>query len=52
MQRRHHQRSPAKKDEGTSMFWHIHRDVYSVIVGLLILAGLITWLLVTVNPIR
>lgn len=34
------------------MFRHIHRDVYSVIIGLLILAGLITWLLTTVNPIQ
>jgi hypothetical protein len=31
---------------------HIHRDVYSVIIGALILAGLVTWMLVTVNPIR
>ena len=34
------------------MFQRIHRDVYSVIVGLLILAGLITWMLVTVSQIR
>ena len=34
------------------MFQRIHRDVYSVIIGMLILAGVITWLLVTVNPIR
>lgn len=33
------------------MFQRIHRDVYSVIIGLLILAGLITLLLVIVNPI-
>ncbi len=34
------------------MFQRIHRDVYSVIVGILILAGLITWMLVTVSQIR
>jgi len=34
------------------MFQRIHRDVYSVIIGVVVLAGLITWLLVTVNPIR
>jgi len=33
------------------MFHHIHRDVYSIIIGLLILAGLITLLLLIVNPI-
>ena len=35
-----------------NIFRHIHRDVYSVIIGMLILAGLLAWLLVTVNPIR
>jgi hypothetical protein len=35
-----------------NVFQRIHRDVYSVIIGTLILAGLITWMLVTVNPIR
>jgi hypothetical protein len=30
----------------------IHRDVYSVIVAILILAGLITWMLVALNPVR
>ena len=34
------------------IFRYIHRDVYSIIIGMLILAGLITWMLVTVNPIR
>jgi hypothetical protein len=34
------------------MFRQIHRDAYSVIIGMLILAGLITVLLVIVNPIR
>ena len=34
------------------MFQRIHRDVYSVIIGILILAGLITVMLVTLNPIR
>ena len=33
------------------MFTRIHRDVYSVIIGLLILAGLIALLLLKVNPI-
>lgn len=33
------------------MFQRIHRDVYSVIIGLLILAGLIALLLAIVNPI-
>jgi hypothetical protein len=33
------------------MFQRIHRDVYSAIIGLLILAGLITLLLLIVNPI-
>ncbi len=33
------------------MFQRIHRDVYSVIIGLLILAGLITLLLAITNPI-
>jgi hypothetical protein len=33
------------------MFPRIHRDVYSVIIGLLILAGLIALLLLRVNPI-
>lgn len=35
-----------------NIFQRIHRDVYSVIIGVLILAGLIAWLLITVNPIR
>jgi hypothetical protein len=34
------------------MFQRIHRDVYSVIIGVIVLAGLITWLIITVNPIR
>ncbi len=33
------------------MFQRIHRDVYSVIIGLLILVGLIALLLTIVNPI-
>jgi hypothetical protein len=35
-----------------NIFQHINRDVYAVIIGALILAGIITWLLVTVYPIR
>jgi len=34
------------------MFQRIHRDVYSVITGIVILAGLVALMLVTVNPIR
>ncbi len=34
------------------MFQRIHRDVYSIILGLLLLAGLIALLLFLVNPIR
>jgi hypothetical protein len=34
------------------MFQRIHRDVYSVIIGLLVLAGLIILMLAIVNPIR
>lgn len=34
------------------MFQRIHRDVYSVIIGILVLAGLITVMLVTLNPVR
>jgi len=35
-----------------NIFQRIHRDVYSVIIGVLVLAGLITWMLVTVSSIR
>ena len=35
-----------------NIFQHVHRDVYSVLLGILVLAGLITVLLVTLNPIR
>jgi hypothetical protein len=34
------------------MFQRIHRDVYSVIIGILILAGLVALMLITLNPIR
>jgi len=34
------------------MFQRIHRDAYTVILGVIVLAGLITWMLVTANPIR
>ncbi len=33
------------------MFQRIHLDVYSVIIGILVLAGLIALLLLKVNPI-
>ena len=35
-----------------NIFQNIHRDVYSVLLGILVLAGLITVMLVTLNPIR
>ncbi len=35
-----------------NVFQHLHRDVYSVIIGILVLAGLITLMLYIVNPIR
>ena len=35
-----------------NIFQHIHRDVYSVLLGILVLAGLITVMLVTLNPVR
>lgn len=34
------------------MFQRIHRDAYTVILGVLILAGLITLMLATFNPVR
>jgi hypothetical protein len=34
------------------MFQRIHRDAYTVLLGVLVLAGLITWMLVTFNPVR
>ncbi len=34
------------------MFQHIHRDTYTVIVGVLLLAAVIAVLLITLNPIR
>lgn len=34
------------------MFKRIHRDAYTAVLGALILAGLITWMLATFNPIR
>ncbi len=34
------------------IFRRIHRDVYTVSIGMLILVGLITLMLVTVNPLR
>jgi hypothetical protein len=35
-----------------NIFQRIHRDVYSVIIGIVILAGLIALMLTIVNPIR
>jgi hypothetical protein len=35
-----------------NVFQYLHRDVYSVIIGILILAGLITLMLYIVNPIQ
>jgi hypothetical protein len=34
------------------MFQRIHRDAYTAILGALILAGLITFMLATFNPVR
>lgn len=34
------------------MFRRIHRDAYTVILVALVLAGLITLMLVTLNPVR
>jgi hypothetical protein len=34
------------------MFQRIHRDTYSVIVGILVLAGAITWILAALNPMK
>jgi len=34
------------------MFQRIHRDAYTVLLAILILAGLITLMLATVNPVR
>lgn len=31
---------------------NIHRDAYSVVIAMFVLAGLITILLVVVNPVR
>jgi hypothetical protein len=35
-----------------NFFRRMHRDEYSIIVGIAILAGLITLMLVILNPIR
>ncbi len=35
-----------------NIFRHLHRDVYSIIIGILVLAGLIALMLLTVNPLR
>ncbi len=34
------------------MFRHIHRDTYSVILGVLLLIAIIAVLLITLNPVR
>jgi hypothetical protein len=34
------------------MFQRIHRDVFSVIIGIVILAGLVALMLITLNPVR
>lgn len=34
------------------MFQRIHRDAYTVLLGVLILAGLITLVLAVLNPVR
>lgn len=35
-----------------NLFQRFHRDAYSVIVGVVVLAGLITLMLVILNPVR
>lgn len=34
------------------MFHHIHRDAYTVIIAMLLLASLIAVMLITFNPVR
>jgi hypothetical protein len=34
------------------MFKRIHLDAYTVVFAIIALAGLITWMLVTFNPVR
>lgn len=34
------------------MFRRIHRDAFTIILAVIVLAGLITWMLVTFNPVR
>jgi len=34
------------------LFRRFHRDAYMAILGVLVLAGLITYLLVALNPVR
>jgi hypothetical protein len=34
------------------MFQRIHRDAYSVVIAMIILAGLIAVMLITLNPVR
>jgi hypothetical protein len=44
---RHERRQPRKERDV-----NIHRDAYTVVIAMLVFAGLITILLVVVNPIR
>lgn len=34
------------------MFQRIHRDAFTVLLGALALAGLIAWMLISLNPVR
>lgn len=34
------------------MFQRIHRDAYTVVIAMLLLAGLIAVMLITLNPVR
>lgn len=34
------------------MFQRIHRDAYTVVIAMLVLAGLIAVMLITLNPVR
>ena len=34
------------------MFHRIHRDAYTIVIAMLILAGLIAVMVITLNPVR
>ena len=49
---RNRQRKTDRKQVRQAMFKRIHRDTYSVLIGVLLLAGVIAVLLITLNPVR